>query len=71
MYALTVSGFALWVAYGFVLGQWPLIVPNSLCFLLAAFILGMKLLPREKKEAVAKHMDPDAPALSAPSVSRD
>jgi MtN3 and saliva related transmembrane protein len=35
----TVAGFALWLAYGAMLGQWPLIATNSICFVLAAFIL--------------------------------
>lgn len=61
MFALTVAGFALWIAYGIALGQWPLIIPNALCFLLAAFILTMKLLPQPKKEAVAASLDPDPP----------
>ncbi len=53
MYAVTVTGFALWTAYGFLLMQWPLIATNSICFLLAGFILIMKILPSSKKEAVA------------------
>lgn len=57
-YALTVTGFALWLAYGALLGQWPLIATNAICLLLSAFILVMKLLPAEKKEAVAAAIDP-------------
>ncbi|MCV9937372.1 SemiSWEET family transporter [Boseaceae bacterium BT-24-1] len=57
-YSLTVSGFGLWTAYGWGLGEWPLIVTNSACFLLSAFILCMTLLPQNKKEAVAKSIDP-------------
>lgn len=45
MYALTVTGFALWLTYGILKSEWPLIVPNFICLLLAAFILVMKLLP--------------------------
>ena len=59
MYALTVTGFALWIGYGVLLKQWPLIVPNSICLLLAAFILTMKLLPRHEREKVADVLDPD------------
>ncbi|UFN50420.1 SemiSWEET transporter [Roseomonas sp. OT10] len=58
MYAVTVLGFALWLAYGLLLGQWPLIATNGLCLLLSAFILVMKLLPRPQKEAVAAALDP-------------
>lgn len=58
MYVLTVSGFALWTAYGALLGAWPLVVTNALCLSLSAFILGMKLLPRRKREAVADVLVP-------------
>jgi MtN3 and saliva related transmembrane protein len=58
MYAITVTGFALWLAYGLLLGQWPLIVTNGVCLALSAFILAMKVLPREEKEAVANTLDP-------------
>jgi MtN3 and saliva related transmembrane protein len=60
MYAVTVVGFALWLTYGFLLGQWPLIVTNGICLILSAFILMMKLLPRRKKDAVAEALDPTA-----------
>lgn len=60
MYALTVTGFALWTAYGVMLGQWPLIVTNSICLLLSAFILTMKLLPRRERDKVADVLDPEA-----------
>ena len=58
MYALTVTGFALWTSYGGLLEQWPLIGANAICLGLSAFILAMKLLPREKKEAVAEALEP-------------
>ena len=53
-YSLTVSAFALWSLYGLLLGQWPLIAANGICLLFSAFILTMTLLPRTKREAVAK-----------------
>jgi MtN3 and saliva related transmembrane protein len=59
MYVLTVAGFATWIAFGFLLNQWPLIVSNGICFLLSTFILSMKLLPRQKKKAVARLLAPD------------
>lgn len=58
MYAVTVTGFSLWLAYGLLLGQWPLIVTNGICLALSAFILTMKLLPRRKREEVAEALDP-------------
>jgi len=54
MYLFTVTGFAAWTAYGVLLGQWPLMAANSVCLVLSAFILTMKLLPQGKKNAVAK-----------------
>ena len=60
MYAITVTGFALWTAYGIMLGQWPIIVTNAICLLLAGFILMMKLLPRRRKAKVADALDPEA-----------
>lgn len=61
MYAVTVCGFALWTVYGILLGEWPLIVTNSICFMLAGFILVMKILPARKKNKVADALDPDVP----------
>jgi len=58
MYLLTVMGFALWLAFGFAERQWPLVISNSICFLLSGFILVMKILPRQKKDAVAKAITP-------------
>lgn len=60
MYAVTVMGFALWLTYGALLSQWPLIVTNGVCLLLSLFILAMKLLPQVQKEGVADTIDPDA-----------
>jgi MtN3 and saliva related transmembrane protein len=59
MYTITVFGFACWTTYGALLGEWPIIVTNSICFTLSAFILLMKLLPRREKEAVADTLDPE------------
>ena len=58
MYVLTVAGFALWAAYGIMLGKWPLIVTNTICLGFSAFILTMKLLPRRQKDRVADALDP-------------
>ncbi len=58
MYAITVAGFALWCSYGILLGQWPLILSNSICLLLSGFILVMKLLPRRAKDKVADTLTP-------------
>jgi MtN3 and saliva related transmembrane protein len=43
-YALTAVAFALWLTYGILLRQWPLMVSNAICLALSALILIMKLL---------------------------
>ncbi|WP_045232589.1 SemiSWEET family sugar transporter [Agrobacterium rubi] len=43
MYCLTVTGFILWTAFGILQTEWPIIVTNSTCFFLSAFILMKKL----------------------------
>ena len=60
MYAITVAGFSLWLAYGLLLGQWPLIATNGVRLVLSAFILLMKVMPRPRKEAVAGALDPSS-----------
>jgi len=54
MYASFTCGIALWLAYGVLLGAWPIIVANAVTLLLAASILAMKLglaAPADKKAA--------------------
>jgi MtN3 and saliva related transmembrane protein len=46
MYALTALGFALWLSFGILKGEWALIVPNAICLILSAFILIMLILPQ-------------------------
>jgi MtN3 and saliva related transmembrane protein len=60
IYALTVSVFALWLAFGALGMQWPLITSNFICLILSAFIFVMKPLPRGKKDIVADTCDPGA-----------
>ena len=43
MYACFTVGVALWLAYGVVLGVWPIVVANAVTLLLALAILAMKL----------------------------
>jgi MtN3 and saliva related transmembrane protein len=53
MWVLSTTAFAIWIVYGFLLGAWPIIIPNVVCLVLAAFILTLKLLPARKRDAVA------------------
>ncbi len=43
MYVVTVTGFALWAAYGVGLGSWPLVASNSVSLALSAAVLGLKV----------------------------
>jgi MtN3 and saliva related transmembrane protein len=42
MYVVTVTGFALWTAYGVLRGGWPIIVANAVCLVLSATVLALK-----------------------------
>ncbi|MCO5066482.1 MAG: SemiSWEET family transporter [Rhizobiaceae bacterium] len=50
MYALTVLGFALWLAFGLLKAEWPIIITNGVCLILSAFILLMTVLPESRKK---------------------
>lgn len=43
MYAIFTTGVAAWLAYGLLLGAWPIVLANTITLVLALFILGMKL----------------------------
>jgi MtN3 and saliva related transmembrane protein len=64
MWIMNVLGFALWTVYGVLIGTWPIIIPNAICFVLAAFILTMKVAPKRAKHRIAD-------AISSPSSSHD
>jgi MtN3 and saliva related transmembrane protein len=58
MYACTVAGFALWLAFGVMKNEWPIILTNGVCLVLSAFILLMTVIPQAKKDVIAKAIDP-------------
>jgi MtN3 and saliva related transmembrane protein len=41
-YAVTVTGFALWIVYGVLLGSWPVAVSNSVCLAMSGAVLALK-----------------------------
>lgn len=41
-YIVTVTGFACWVTYGFLIHAWPVIVSNIACLLMSGGVLAMK-----------------------------
>ena len=43
MYLAFATGVAFWLAFGVMIGNWPMMVANSITFALAVIILGMKL----------------------------
>lgn len=43
MYAFFTTGVAHWLAYGILLGAWPIIVANGITLLLAGTVLVLKL----------------------------
>jgi MtN3 and saliva related transmembrane protein len=53
MYAITTIGFLLWLLYGILKGEWPLILTNAICFVLAGFILIMTLASSKQKAAIS------------------
>lgn len=59
MYAVTVTGFALWSVFGVMRMEWPIILTNTVCFCLSTFILVMKLLPRRRRKAISAKLDPE------------
>jgi MtN3 and saliva related transmembrane protein len=42
MYAVTVTGFSLWIAYGAMIASWPVIGSNVVCLILSGAILVLK-----------------------------
>ena len=43
MYSTFTAGVACWLAYGWLLGAWPIVIANCITLALAAAILLMKL----------------------------
>lgn len=43
MYTVFACGVSLWLAYGVMLGAWPIVAANAITLALALAILGMKL----------------------------
>ncbi len=43
MYSVFTLGVACWLAYGWLLGAWPVVIANAVTLVLAAAILLMKL----------------------------
>ena len=53
MYSVFTVGVALWLAYGWRLGEWPIIIANAVTLVLAATILVTKLVVEWQQRAGA------------------
>ncbi len=42
MYLLFITGLVFWLAYGVMIGSWPILIANTLTIVLAASVLWMK-----------------------------
>jgi MtN3 and saliva related transmembrane protein len=57
MYSSFTAGVALWLAYGIALGEWPIVVANTVTLMLAATILAVKLIEvRRERRAQDKNL---------------
>jgi len=57
MYGAFTGGVALWLVYGVMLGQWPIIVANALTLALASVILVLKIVvERGRRERVDQQL---------------
>ncbi len=43
MYAILAIGIVFWLAYGWILGSWPVIIANGVTLVLVAVVIAMKL----------------------------
>ena len=53
MYSAFTLGVALWLVYGWRLGEWPIIIANAVTLVLAATILVTKLVVEWRASAPA------------------
>ena len=49
MYALLLSGVTLWLAYGVIIGSWPLIVANAVVLVPQSLVMAMLLRQQRAK----------------------
>jgi MtN3 and saliva related transmembrane protein len=46
MYSIFTAGVAMWLAYGVILGSWPIIVANAITLALSGTVLALKVMHR-------------------------
>ena len=54
MYSVFTIGVVLWLAYGWRLGEWPIIAANAVTLVLAATILVTKLVVERRSRALSR-----------------
>ena len=70
MYSVFTVGVALWLAYGLLLGAWPVVIANTITLVLALLILGMKLKYGGKPGAPGTAALSSAPAPERPACGK-
>ena len=58
MYSAFTVGIFLWLIYGLLLGQWPLIAANCVTLVLASVILGTKIVVERRQRRAAAAAEP-------------
>jgi MtN3 and saliva related transmembrane protein len=69
MWVFNSVAFAMWISYGVMLGEWPIILPNVLCLLMSVFILIMNLVGSRTRNRIANALDPSGDSSSAKPVT--
>lgn len=46
MYSIFTAGVAMWLAYGVMLGSWPIIAANAITLALSGTVLALKVMHR-------------------------
>ena len=57
MYSAFTAGVALWLVYGLLLGQWPIVVANLVTLALALVILTVKLIEDRRQRRGASSVE--------------
>jgi MtN3 and saliva related transmembrane protein len=70
MYVVTVTGFSLWIAYGLLLGSWPLVGSNLVCLCLAAMILLHMLRYGGAERKRAAEVSPRGPPITSSTADQ-
>ena len=53
MYSAFTVGICLWLVYGLLLGEWPIVAANAVTLLLASVILGTKIIEERRLRRAA------------------